>query len=248
MSNGKRRLWGRGQSHDSEVAEEPIVERVYASPRERIAEYAGGEDTAPERPVLAPDERRVSDLGNVGEEVEAVLASAQEAAARIRGAAEGEAAQLREEAIAAAEEEVADAKRAAAEERSEAERLRSEAEEYADETRSSAGIAADEVRADADRQAAETVEAAQTRLAEADAEAERKLRQIEGTARDRVEQLRAATERHEARLESMLAVFRGVSSQLEELLDARGHADEDVEAEENLENGLRLNMIRSNGD
>jgi flagellar biosynthesis GTPase FlhF len=250
MSNGRRRLWGRAESHDPDVSEEP-VQGTYASPPERIADYARGEDTTREPSVIAPestDEGRVSDLAIVGAEVEAVLASAREAAARIRAAAETEATRLREEALAAANEEVADAKRAAAEERSEAERFRSEAEESAEETRSSAETAAEETRADAERQAAELVEDAQTRLAEADAEAGRKLRQIEGTARERVEQLQAARERHEARLESMLAVFRGVSSQLEELLEARGHTDEDAAPEEGFENALRLNIVRSNDD
>jgi vacuolar-type H+-ATPase subunit E/Vma4 len=222
MANQRRRLLGRTASDDPEVSEEPPVEGSYASPPERIADYAGGEDAARNVSAAAPEdavETRGSDLGNVGAEVEAVLASAQEAAARIRATAE-----------------------------TEAERFRSEAEEYAEDTRSSAEEAAQEMRADAERRAAEIDEDAQKRLAEADAEAERKLREAEGTARDRVELLRAATERHEARLESMLAVFRGVSSELEELLGARDDTGEPATAEDDIEERLRLNVVRSNRD
>jgi hypothetical protein len=249
MSNGRRRFWGRGESHDSDVSEEPIAEAAYASPPERIADYAAAEEAAPDRSghTADADEGPQSHFARVGAEIESVLASAREAADRIRASAESDAAQLREGAVAAANAEVADAKRAAAEDRSEAERVRSGAEEYAEETRSSAETAAEEVRAVAEREAAEIVEAAQARLAEADAEADRKLREIEGSARDRVAELRAAIERHEARLESMLAVFQGVSAQLEELLDARGDADDDA-AEQGLENALRLNIVHSSDD
>jgi F0F1-type ATP synthase membrane subunit b/b' len=250
MSNA-RRLWGRGERSDPEVVGERVDDDAYASPRERIAHYAGGDETTPEAPGGAADDtavRRGSELANVGAEVEAVLASARDAAARILAAAEADASRVREQATAAASEELADAKAVVADARDEADRVRNDAETYAEETRRSANTAAEDMRAEAEGQAAGIVEAAQARLAEADDEAERKLRELEWTARKRADDLEAATERHEARLESMLAVFRGVCSELEELLDPGEEAVADDAGKESVDSHLRLNIVRAKED
>jgi F0F1-type ATP synthase membrane subunit b/b' len=251
MSNAGRRLWGRGERSDSEIAEERVDDDAYASPGERIAHYAGGDETTAEAPTGAAEDTAVgrgSELVNVGAEVEAVLASARDAAARILASAEAEASRVREQATAAATEELADATAAVADARDEADRVRDEAETYAEETRRSANTAAEDLRAEAEGQAAGIVEAARARLAEADDEAEQKLRELEGTARKRADHLEAATERHEARLESMLAVFRGVCSELEELLDTGEEAGADDAGEGSIDSHLRLNIVRANED
>jgi hypothetical protein len=188
----------------------------------------------------------------VGEQVAAVLASAQQAADEIRATAEEDAERIRAELEekAAATRAVAD--RAVQEARRESETLRTEAEEYSRETREAA-----------DRYVAETRQLVEDEAAERRAETEQQAREIRGAAEERARELETEglqrqktlieeAGRSEARLQQLLDVFHGMTSQLEELVRAERAADsgepeeaEKVVAGEELAEDLRPRRARS---
>jgi hypothetical protein len=189
-----------------------------------------------------PAETDVSaDLAFLGAEVGSVLTSAQEAAAKIRRAAREEAGRLRTEAESTAAAALDEARRVAEGERADGRRTRAEADAYAKDARAAADAFADQRRTKAEREARQIVDRAQKRLAAADAEVERKIRQAEANARQRRRALEAETDRYEKRLESILVVFQGMSSQLEDLLGKRRAESGDAAkvADEALEDALR---------
>jgi F0F1-type ATP synthase membrane subunit b/b' len=258
MANQRRKRWARrepnlsptawqqqdsGEVGDAEpavgaFAEHPVAEN--APPGEVVDERAPAENTDSTEAELP------ADLSDVGAEVGAVLKSAREAAARIRRVAHEEAAKIRDDAKSAAEAAVAEASQIAAADRGEGERIRAEAEAYAEEMRAAADTFAEQARTEAKREAAEIVEHASKRLEAADAEVEERLRQVERKARERLEALQAGSTRYEGRLESMLVVCRGMSSQLEELLGKRdAESGGDPEAvDETLEDALQPDSVR----
>jgi vacuolar-type H+-ATPase subunit E/Vma4 len=213
------------------------------TPRDRLLQYsmtdhspanegpteapaAKGPAQAPAEPAIETEVEAVQsnppiDVTSVGEEVGTVLKSAHEAAARIRRAAQEEADRVRREAETAAADTVAEASRLSHEDRAEGARIREEAEEYAKETRSEADAFAEQRRSDAEQDAAQIVGNAQRRLADADAEVEQKMREATARERRRIEALQAEVARYEERLDSILTVFQGVTSQLEDLLGKR---------------------------
>ena len=113
--------------------------------------------------------------------------------------------------------------------------------------RTAADTFAEQARTEAKREAAEIEEDANKRLEAADAEVEQKLRQVERKARERLEALQAGSTRYEGRLESMLVVCRGMSSQLEELLGRRDaeSGDDPEGVDETLEDALQPDSVRS---
>jgi hypothetical protein len=160
--------------------------------------------------------------GQVGEEVAAVLASAHEAAEKIREAARQEAERLRGDTESYAEQS-----------RRESEELRTRADEYSNETREAADRYADETRQRtreaADSYASEARQRLEEEIAKRRAEAEKELRAIrtaaeqkakavETEALERQKALIDEARRSEARLEQLLGVFHGMTSQLEELV------------------------------
>ena len=159
--------------------------------------------------------RATASVSDVAAEVGSVLKSAEEAAAKIRRHAEEEAGRIREDA----------------------KRVLAEAGSYAENTRTEADAYAKQVREDAEREAEEIEGHAQARLERVDAVVEARVRQAEQQARDRLEALQSEAERYRERLDSMLVVFRGMGSQLEELLadDRPASGAEDPEAEEREE-------------
>jgi F0F1-type ATP synthase membrane subunit b/b' len=227
MANRRRRKWARREPDmfptDDGAAVEP----------ERQADSAeAGDEPAAER----AKQELPADLSDLGAEVGAVLASAREAAERIRSQANEDSAKQREEVKAAVEAELAEARHIAEADRAEGERLRAEAETYAKETRAYADTFAEQTRTDAEREAGRIVEEARGRLEVADAEVARRMRDLTATASERFNTLQAGSRRHEERLETLLDVFRGMTSQLEELLGER--AVEGSE-EESLEQALQ---------
>jgi hypothetical protein len=192
------------------------VERIstYVISKNDDAAAGGAADVQPERPAwqepAAVEAGAAADVATIGDEVGAVLKSAREAAGRIRQAADEEARRVRTEAQAAAAAELAEARRVAEDERAEATRLRAEAEANAQDTRAAASQEAEQIVADA-----------ATRRDAAEAEAEQKLREATVNEREHVRALQAEIERQEKRLESILAVFRGMTAQLEGLLERR---------------------------
>jgi hypothetical protein len=259
MANPRRRMWVRREPDLSARASQQDSSE-YGSPTSAVGAFA--EHSVPENPSAmdeAVDQRALAhtpesaeaelpaDLSDVGAEVGAVLKSAREAAARIRRGANEEAVKIHDEAKSAAEAAVAEASRIAAADRAEGERIRAEAEAYAEEMRTAADTFAEQARMEAKREAEVIEEQASKRLEAADAEVEQKLRQVEWKARERLEALQAGSTRYEGRLESMLVVCRGMSSQLEELLGKRdaeiGGDREDAEA--TLEDALQPDSGRS---
>ncbi len=245
MSNQRFKPWARRESDAGSVqpakqdtsgddeeqtpaeapADSSIVQRVFAA--------TGDADTAPD----VPAEPAPADLSEVGAEVGTVLKAAQEAADRIRSAAREEAARIREEAKAEVAAAVEEAQRLAESDRADGERVRKEAAAYAQQ-----------MRADAEREAEQILEKAQQRLEQADGEVEEKLRRAEASARDRREALAAESARYQERLEKMLGVFQGMSSQLEELLAAparEGAAASEETADKTLEEALQPDAATS---
>ena len=195
-------------------------------------EVAG--DTAAEAAGLP----RTSGLTEVGEEVQAVLSSAHDAAAVIRRKAEEEAERVREDAWATARAEVTEANRIAATYREDAERIRAEAEAFAAEARATAEAFTEELRSSAEREAERIEAQARERLSAADADATQMLERAEDEARERITSLRDEVQRHEERLQNILAILGGMASQIEEALAARSASGETPA--ESLEDVLRL--------
>jgi hypothetical protein len=253
MSNARRKLWGRSES---DAPPEPISEQEDSEPQrvvDRLSEYVAGESrsavTAGDQPPSdepaaeqLPSKAGASgptDLSAVGDEVAAVLQSAQEAAATIRRSALEEVARRRDELDAEVKAEIEEARRSADADRADAQHLRADAEAYAMETRAAADKYGEQRRAEAGREAATIVAEAQSRLDSADAEAERNVREAEAGARAHVDMLKAEAERYEERLDNIFVVFREMSSQLEALVGGRRTASREGSGGEGLEDALR---------
>jgi F0F1-type ATP synthase membrane subunit b/b' len=226
MANRRRRKWARREPDMFPTDDGAAVE-----PEQPDSAEAGDEPAAERAKQELP-----ADLSDLAAEVGAVLASAREAAERIRSQANEDSAKQREEAKAAAEAELAEARHIAEADRAEGERLRAESETYAKETRADAETSAEQTRTDAEREANRIVEEARGRLEAADAEVARRMRDLTATASERFNTLQAGSRRHEERLETLLDVFRGMTSQLEELLGERAVEGSD---EESLEEALQ---------
>jgi hypothetical protein len=253
MSNARRRLWGRSESDAShkrpskQVGGEPqrVVDRLseYVPSESRSAvpaeAHPASDEPAAEQQAATAGASFANDLSAVGDEVAAVLQSAQEAAATMRRSALEEAARRRDELEAEIAAEIKEARRGADADRADAQRLRADADVYAMETRAAADKYGEQRRAEAEREAATIVAEAQSRLDAADAEAERKVREAEAGARARVDTLKAEAERYEERLDNIFVVFREMSSQLEELVGGRRTASRESPGDEGLEDALR---------
>jgi DNA repair exonuclease SbcCD ATPase subunit len=189
----------------------------------------GTAEVAPGETALAAEDLSL-DLSAIGEEVGTVLKSAHAAAAKIRRMADEEAERVRAEARTAAAQELDEVHRSVEADRAEARLIRSEAEAHAEETRAQADAFSWNRMAEATREAEQVLEEAQRRLKAADADVEQKLRQAGALAQQRVDALNAEATRAEDWLENLLAVFQGMTSQLEELLGSRAEDDRDANA------------------
>jgi hypothetical protein len=168
----------------------------------------------------------------VGEQVAAVLASAQKAADEIRATAEEEAERIRaeiEERVAATRAVTA---RAVQEARRESEALRTEADEYSRETREAADRYVAETRQLVEDEAAERLTEVEQQAREIHRAAEGRARELETEGLQRQKALVEEAGRTEARLEQLLGVFHGMTSQLEALVHAERAADEAVDAQD----------------
>jgi hypothetical protein len=154
-----------------------------------------------------------SDYGRLGEQVTAVLTTAEHAAAEIRESAGREAEAIRLDA----EKQVANA-------RAEAEALRAEANSYAATTRQAAESDAAQARAAAEEQARAVL-----------AEADRKAKEIESEALRRREALEKSAVDLEERIAEMLTTFRAMTADLEGLLPAEANRREEGEPPETTE-------------
>jgi cell division septum initiation protein DivIVA len=248
MTNSRRKLWNRGMDESEQL---PEREEPVASLPTRIEQATGDSPTLISAPAATPDQTDAggdddasADLADVGAEVGTVLKTAQEAAVRIRRQAREEAAKMREEAKTAAGAELAEARRLGEADRAEGARLRTEAEADAESTRAEAETFAQELRTNAEREADRLLEEARQRMGQVDAEIERRLREGESEAQRRRDTLQAESKLYEKRLEKMLGVFHGMTTQLEQLLgiessDRRHEGAEDGEGAETLEAALQ---------
>ena len=178
-------------------------------------------ESRPTGPGLPPVEAvgkatpgREQDYTGVGERVAGILEAAEAAAAQIRAEALASAAVLNDEAKLEASAQLRVAQEDAA-------RLRSEAEAGANETRSAAESFGTRQRRDAEEEAGKVLAEAETQARATRQAAEGMARQIEVAAREREEALRAQLLPLEAKLRRALEGFRGISNQLEELLDGK---------------------------
>jgi hypothetical protein len=168
---------------------------------------------------------------HVGEEVTAVLTAAEHAAA-----------QIRETALRESERTRLDADEKAAASLVEIEARRAEVESYSEETRAAADAYAEETRRNANEKAARRVSQAEEQARRIQAEAEAKGRELEAEASRRRDALTKSAEGVEARIESMLTVFRGVISELDQLLPAERRSGADKRkppAAERLDEALK---------
>jgi vacuolar-type H+-ATPase subunit H len=200
-------------------------------------------DTPDERPVDAPEsvDPHAAEYRRVGEKVTVVLASAQQAADEIVASAREEADQIRSDAREQAAGSTAEAKSEAERMQRESEKLRLEADDYAKETRSTADEHAVEARADAEAEAEGRIAEAEERAQAIVAEAEQRASFVEQDELRRQEALAAGARRYEDRLKSLLEVFRGMTTELEDLVRT-GQPAGNEQAEphaEGLEDALR---------
>lgn len=186
---------------------------VKLSRRSKDDQAREGEDAAKEGAGMAnvkPRENAGEGLGDyarLGEQVTAVLTSAEHAAADIREAANREA----EEVRLAAENKVAVAK-------ADAERIRTEAEAYRDEIKGAADSYADERRRSTEAAAANARADAEEKARAVEANARRKANEIEAEALRRRDALRQSASDLEERIQTMLGTFRMMTADLEGLL------------------------------
>jgi flagellar biosynthesis GTPase FlhF len=203
-------------------------------------ENARGTD---ERPGVAEPEARVdenlaggsNDYGRLGEQVTAVLTTAEHAAAEIRESANHDAEAIRLEA-----------EKHAATARTEAEALRADADSYREQTRTAADTYAEETRRAADAEAAKARAAHEEAAREMQAAAERKAKEIEAEALRRREALTQSAAHLEERIAGMLTMFRGMTTDLEELLpperqheEGEPRAGTDSAVDDTLEDALK---------
>lgn len=262
MANRRRKLWARNDADASPEREHVssgggdsnrVAERLSEYSTSKIPAAAAESGREPSAESMTDEEavpreaEEPADLSVVGDEIGAVLKSAQEAADRIRRTANEEAARRRDEIEATTAAEVAEVQRIAEADRADAHRIRAEAEAHAKDTRAAADAFAEQRRAEAEREAA-TIEAqARTRLEAADVEVEQKVREAEAKASERVNLLQAEAERYEGRLENLFIVFREMSSKLEVLLGTRRNRSQDggAASDETFEQALRPDASNS---
>jgi hypothetical protein len=200
------------------IKEQELTEAGEGSEKAAAEPVADEKSEPPDEKGEPPETKVTADLGAVAEEVGTVLKSAQEAAAQIRRKAQAEAELLRTQAESRAAAEAEEARRVAEAHRADASRIRAEAEAYAKDTRAAADSFAEQRRNEAALEAAQINGEAHKRLAAADADVKQKVRQAEADVRQRSQLLQAEIQRYEERLENILVVFRGMGSQLEDLL------------------------------
>ena len=170
------------------------------------AEAKGGEAAHP------------SEHTGVVERVSAILHAAEAAGAAIREEATVAAAEIRRQAEREGQSHLAKVKEEAA-------RIRNDAEAAAKEARSGAEAYGAAQRREAEQRVQQELAQAEAQARATRQAAEEMARQIEAAAREREESLRAQMRPLETSLRRALDAFRGISSQLEELLDIEPGAE-----------------------
>jgi cell division septum initiation protein DivIVA len=214
---------GRGRSDTLNGSEHPTTESGTGEAEDGLVEPERGE---PAEFGLGGEENYVQ----VGEQVTAVLTTAQQGAEQIRESARREAELIRAEANDKAAAMLAEATLDAEQTRRESEELRAEADRYAKENREAAERYLEETRRESDQEAARRRADVDEQVREIRRAAQQKAKDLETEALERQKALVLQAGRSEARLEQLLGVFRGMTSQLEEVVQA-GQAGKSGEAE-----------------
>jgi hypothetical protein len=176
------------------------------------------------------------DYGRLGEQVTAVLTTAEHAAAEIHEAANRDAEAIRLEAA-----------KHAATARAEAEALRADADAYREETCAAADTYATQTRQAADAEAGKARAALEEEARSGRAKAERTAKEIEAEALRRRDALVQSAAHLEERIAGMLTTFRGMTTDLEQLLPSERQRDngeprdaaDDVAVDDALEDALK---------
>jgi hypothetical protein len=203
-----------------------------------------GEDTASvetksdERTEVGQPEENYA---QVGEQVAAVLTSAEQAVNQIRESALREAERLRAETSDKAAATLSEAKLEAERRRRESEKLRADADTYSRGTRAAADRYLAETRLKIDEEAAQRRADVDKQVRAIRLAAEQKAKDVEAEIRQRQRTLVQEIERSEARVQQLLGIFRGMTAQLERLVSA-GPADEaerEASVDEPLDEALK---------
>jgi len=185
--------------------------------RNPTPESGGDSDKVP----VVDGRTEVGRAEQVGEQVTAVLASAEQAAEQIRESARQEADRIQTEAkdkaAATLHKTTQDAERG----RRESEKLRADADAYSKETREAADRYVAEARVKIDREAAQRRAEVDEQVVGIQRAAERKARNLETEALHRQKALVRQVGHAEVRLQQMLQIFRGMTQQLEGLVGTK---------------------------
>jgi len=215
------------------------------NPRPQSGE--GNADNAPvETRRDAPTEvgQPEENYAQVGEQVAAVLSSAEQAVNQIRESALQEAKRLRAETSDKAAAALSEAKLQAERSRRESEKLRADADTYSRGTRAAADRYLAETRLKIDEEAAQRRAEVDKQVRAIQRAAEQKAKDVEAEVLQRQSTLVQALERSEARVQQLLGIFRGMTAQLEGLVSAApagqsGDAEGESSVEEPLDEALK---------
>lgn len=195
----------------------------------------------------APAEGERTEVGRaeqVGEQVAAVLVSAEQAAEQIRESARQDAERIRAEAKDEVAAALSATKLEAERGRRETDKLRADADAYNKQTREAADRHVTEMREKFDKEVARTRAEVDEQVRGIRRAAELRAKDLETEARERQKTLLQQVARAEARLEQLLGIFRGMTLQLEDLVSAEsagrsGDAEEKTSVAEPLDEALK---------
>jgi hypothetical protein len=209
--------WNKLQRADTSTRRRPPVTDVAQGQEQQQSDSdqdRGIPAEATDREAAHPSEHT-----GVVERVSAILQAAEAAAAAIREEATVGGAEIRRQAERDGQAHLAKVKEEAAQ-------IRNEAEEAAKEARSGAEAYGAAQRREAEQRVQQVLDQAEAQARATRQAAEEMARQIEGAAREREENLRAQMQPLETSLRRALDAFRGISAQLEELLESGQGEDE----------------------
>jgi hypothetical protein len=172
----------------------------------------GQKESQPGKPETTSES--LLDHGDVVARISEILKSAESAAEAIRAEAVAKAQEIARGAEQQGQSLLSKAKEEAA-------RIRTEAQEAAKEAKSAADSYGARQRREAEERVQQILGQAEAQARATRQAAEEMARQIEAAAREREEQLNAQMRPLEANLRRALDGFRGITAQLEELLDTR---------------------------
>jgi len=180
----------------------------------------------------------------VGEQVAAVLTSAEHAVNQIRESALQEAERLRAETSDKAAAALSEAKLEAERRRRESEKLQADADTYSRGTRAAADRYLAETRLKIDEEAAQRRAEVDKQVRAIRRAAEQKAKDVEAEVLQRQRTLVQEIERSEARVQQLLGIFRGMTAQLEGLVSAdpagqSGNAEREASVDEPLDEALK---------